>query len=134
MSLELLKTKKNYYFHMTSFRWHPYGGRFIRSLRQQQGYTHSGQGGGHGSHGPPGLQQQGTGSPTRHKHLPSPTQGPHPPTQKQAHLPPQKHTPNRRLQHSKIQTIIPNQCHPTQILWPPQNPQNRHPSQTYSIQ
>ena len=47
-----------------------------------------------------GLKQQGTGSPTRHKHLPSSTQGPHPPTQKQAYHPPQKHTPNRRPQHS----------------------------------
>ena len=45
---------------------------------KQQGYTHIRQGGGHGSHGPPGLQQQGTSSPTRHKHLPSSTQGPHP--------------------------------------------------------
>ena len=101
---------------------------------QQQGYTHSRQGGGHGSHGPPGLQQQGTGSPTRHKNLPSSTQGPHPLTQKQAHHPPEKHTPNRSPQRSQIQTVIPNQCHPTQILWPSQNSQNRYPPQTYSIQ
>ena len=33
-----------------------------------------------------------------------------------------KHPPNRRPQHPKIQTIIPHQCHTTQILWPPQNP------------
>ena len=34
---------------------------------------------------------------------------------------------NVRPQHSKIQTLIPNQCHPTQTLWPSQNSQNRYP-------
>ena len=38
--------------------------------RQQQGYSYSGQGGGHGCHGPTGLQQQGTGTSTRHQHIP----------------------------------------------------------------
>ena len=45
-----------------------------------------------------------------------------------------KHQTNRRPQHPKIQTIIPHQCSPTQILWPTQNTQNRCPPQTHSIQ
>ena len=39
-TLEVLKTKKYYYFHMTSFRWLPYWGRFIRSLRKCK-YMHT---------------------------------------------------------------------------------------------
>ena len=47
---------------------------------------------------------------------------PTPQLKNKAHHPPQKHSPNRRPQHQQIQTTIPNKCHPTQILWPPQNP------------
>ena len=47
---------------------------------------------------------------------------PTPQLKTQTHHTPQKHTPNRRPQHPQVQTIIPNQCHPTQVLWPPQNP------------
>ena len=95
--------------------------------RQQQGNTHSRQGGGHGGHGPTGLQQQGPFPPPGHQYIPSFTQRPYPPTQKQTYYHPQKHSPNRRPKHPKVQTIIPHQCHSTQILWPPQNSQNRYP-------
>ena len=102
--------------------------------RQHKGGSHSRQGGGHGHHGPTRLQQQSTGTSTRHQHLQSSQQGAYPPTQKQTHHPTQKYQTIRRPQHPKIQTIIPNKCSPTQVLWPTQNSQNRYPPQTHSLQ
>ena len=46
--------------------------------RQHKGGSHSGQGGGHGHHGSTRLQQQSTGTSTRHQHLQSFQQGPYP--------------------------------------------------------
>ena len=38
---------------------------------QQQGGSHSGQGGGYGYYGPTGLQHQGPGTSTRYQHIQS---------------------------------------------------------------
>ena len=54
---------------------------------QLQGGSHSGQGGGHGHHGPTGLHQKSPNFTTGHQHLQSTTQGPHLSAQKTNSLP-----------------------------------------------
>ena len=58
---------------------------------QHQGGSHSGQGGGHGHHGPTRLHQQSPKFTLGHQHLQSSPQGPHPLPQKQTHHPTQGH-------------------------------------------
>ena len=48
---------------------------------QLQGGSYSGQGGGHGHHGPRRLHKQGPSITTRHQHIQSANQGSHQPTQ-----------------------------------------------------
>ena len=79
---------------------------------QLQGGSYSGQGGGHGHHGPGRLHQQGPSITTRHQHLQSANQGSHQPTQKQTNLPSQRHQTKWRPYYPQIQTGISHKCSP----------------------
>ena len=84
---------------------------------QLQGGSHSGQGGGHGNHGPTRLHQQSPNITTRNQHLQSAPQGPHLPPQKQTHYPSQK-TLNKQEAYPHKNTnnsIPPVQSHPSSM-------------------